>query len=104
MFSLLFKKLKFLQSLISKPEAPSSPREDPLTGNLVKDLAAFRNQVGDSPDIVVREFNISHNISAAVIFIDGLVLDPLVNQHIMQPFDPIVSMMWSIREGICLTA
>jgi spore germination protein KA len=85
MFSLLFKKLKFLQSLISKPEAPSSPREDPLTGNLVKDLAAFRKQVGDSPDIVVREFNISHNISAAVIFIDGLVLDPLVNQHIMHP-------------------
>jgi spore germination protein KA len=86
MFRFLNKKLKFFQSLMgSEKEAQAPQKGDMITGHLAKDLDAFKKQAGNSPDIVIRKLTLKNNISVAVIFIDGLVFEPTVNEHILEP-------------------
>ena len=64
---------------------PGGP-EFSLSRNLASNLRRVRSILGDSPDIVVREFNIGVHppVRAALVFVDGLAGKPLVHENIMK--------------------
>lgn len=71
-----------LPSEISDPGGP----EISLSRSLASNLRQVRNILGDSPDIVVREFNICVHppLRAALVFVDGLAGKLWVHEHIMK--------------------
>ncbi|KKM11411.1 hypothetical protein SY88_08800 [Clostridiales bacterium PH28_bin88] len=57
-----------------------------LSRGLAANLRQVRSILGDSPDIVVREFDIGVHppVRAALVFVDGLAGKPSVHEHIMK--------------------
>src|SRR5690554_6910831 len=87
-FSFL-KKLNFLGKKSvpakNKPAAEKKPENDdsPI---LSERLALIKKRLGESNDVVIREFNSSNDkVKLALLFIDGLVDKKMVNDNILQP-------------------
>ncbi|MFC4769669.1 spore germination protein [Effusibacillus consociatus] len=59
----------------------------PLSGSLDQDLEKVRNVLGESDDVIIREFEISRprKQRAAIVYIDGLVDTKLVNEFLLKP-------------------
>ena len=69
----------------NKPAAEKKPENDdsPI---LSERLALIKKRLGESNDVVIREFNSSNdNVKLALLFIDGLVDKKMVNDNILQP-------------------
>lgn len=58
-----------------------------LSQDIKENLKFLRHMLGESPDVIIREFNFGANkqLSGALIFIDGLVNKDLVDMVILQP-------------------
>ena len=89
-----FKKLKFLQFLISqkhpKKEANNqaqSPKEQNLTGNLNKNIEILKERLGTSPDIIYHQFTMGTEgrPKAVLVMVDGLVETMMVHDEILKP-------------------
>jgi spore germination protein KA len=68
-----------------KPEATQYPKD--LATGLEDNLAKLRQLLGDSPDLVMRQFTIGSPSGkrAAIIFIDGLVDKNALNRDVLRP-------------------
>lgn len=89
-----FKKLKFLQFLISqkhpKKEANNqaqSPKEQNLTGNLNKNIEILKERLGTSSDIIYHQFTMGTEgrPKAVLVMVDGLVETMMVHDEILKP-------------------
>src|SRR5690348_10801078 len=59
--------------------------ENTLSYNLKENLQHIRQEVGNSPDVVIREFGIgSPQVQVAVVFIDNLIDKKLVDNFVMR--------------------
>lgn len=56
-----------------------------LSVDLSANLDMIRGRLGNSMDLVIREFNIGRTTRAALVCIDGLVDKEMVNKHILEP-------------------
>ncbi len=58
-----------------------------LGEDLKENIKAIREILGDSDDLVVREFVIGNNehLKAAIVFIDGLVDKAIIDENILEP-------------------
>lgn len=57
-----------------------------LTADLNKNIKLFRQVLGDSSDVIIRQFKLARGgTSAALIFLDGLVDKKQINHHILRP-------------------
>lgn len=57
-----------------------------LTADLNKNIKLFRQVLGDSSDVIIRQFKLARGgTSAALIFLDGLVDKKQINDHILRP-------------------
>lgn len=65
-----------------------------LSEQLDMNLSIIRERTGDSPDIIIRRLDqvVGCEIRAAVIFIDGLVKDQIINHSIMDSLTQVSSM------------
>ena len=61
-------------------------KADMLSSQLEQNLAALRNILGSSNDIIIREFSLGydHSIHGAIIFLDGLVDIVTINDNLMK--------------------
>lgn len=87
MFRFLFRKLRFIKTLLERPEEPSAEEISDLSPVLEETLNRITRELGASPDIVVRRFfaRLPASRKAAVVFVDGLADKTIVNQHILKP-------------------
>ncbi|KYD17382.1 spore germination protein [Saccharococcus caldoxylosilyticus] len=60
---------------------------EPIHSQLEMNIDIVRHTTGDSPDIVIRRFDVGHErtIRAAMIFVDGLVDEKNVCQFLLEP-------------------
>jgi len=71
--------------------AAGSPRPDgpprPLAENLEENLKALRDLFGSAPDLIVRRFRpgAAPDVEAALVYLDGMVHDNVLHQHILVP-------------------
>lgn len=56
----------------------------PLSSDLKENLEQIRQQLGHSPDVKIREFEIAGQIQAAAVFIDNLTDKKLVDDFVMR--------------------
>lgn len=84
MFRFLLRKLRLAQ--LRKTAAPP-PEGQTLRKNLEENIALFRAELGESPDIIIRRFtlNLKNGIKAALLFVDGLMDKQVVYECILQP-------------------
>ncbi|MFW0860837.1 MAG: spore germination protein [Dethiobacter sp.] len=89
-FSILKKLLKNKLAANSGGEKQADCRGDALKREdsplLEKRLDLIRKRLGESKDIVIREFSSSNNqVKLAILYVDGLVDRRLINDHIIRP-------------------
>lgn len=84
------RKLKFWASLRGKVEQtnhhdPVLPKE--LGGDLERNLESIQTLLGNSSDLIIREFNFGNQsqIRVALVFVDGLVNKTQINESIVRP-------------------
>lgn len=90
MFHLLLKKLRFWYLLAQNaPQNPTglSSAEQNLTADLKANLALISQVFGTSTDVVIRQFTIGtkKEIEAAIIYVDGMADNSLINESILRP-------------------
>lgn len=88
MLQSILRKLRFWNLLSQEPEKNSNePQDLLLSPDLEKSLAALRKILGNSMDVVIREFIIGAKTpkNAALIFYDGLINNKTLHESIMQP-------------------
>ncbi|NLW55129.1 MAG: spore germination protein [Firmicutes bacterium] len=68
-------------------EIPTPLADDSLQKNIEKNIALFRAELGESPDIVIRRFTLKlkKEIKAAIIFVEGLMDQQVVYDCILRP-------------------
>jgi spore germination protein KA len=82
---ILIRKKQSLPPQTDKEEAAQKPENDD-TPVLSERLALIKKRLGESNDVVIREFNTSRDrVKLALLFIDGLVDKKLINDNIIQP-------------------
>ena len=66
-------------------QAPPTPSF--LCGDLERDVEAFKELLGESPDIVIKEFNFGFEKKArgALLYVDGMTNKQLVDDGILRP-------------------
>jgi spore germination protein KA len=86
----LLRRLKFWASLRGKVEQtgdhdPVLPKE--FGGDLDRNLEAIRTLLGNSTDLIIREFNFGSQsqFQVALVFVDGLVNKNQINESIVRP-------------------
>lgn len=89
MLSFFFRKLHFL-NLLKENNGEENIEEDAmqkLTDNFEESVNTFKQLLGNSDDIVIHEFDIGRKYinKAAIIYIDGLVDNHLINNNIIKP-------------------
>ncbi|MBS4007093.1 MAG: spore germination protein [Clostridium sp.] len=89
-FSILKKLLKNISGSDSGGEKQAVCRGDAIKKEdsplLERRLALIRERLGESKDIVIREFSSSNNqVKLAILYVDGLVDRRLINDHIIRP-------------------
>lgn len=88
MFHHLYKVLRYLQikNAVSEDTSPEAADKS-LSRNLADNLKTFRDVMGASNDVIIREFAIGlkKQIKAAVIFIEGLADKKTINQSMIKP-------------------
>lgn len=56
-----------------------------LSRNLTENLAVIRSFIGDSSDVVIREFQAGpENLPAALLYVEGLVDTKTINEHLLK--------------------
>lgn len=61
------------------------PAEERLSRSLTENLAVLRFFLGDSSDVVIREFRIGpDNLPGALLYVEGLVDTVAVNEHLLK--------------------
>ncbi|HHY40138.1 MAG TPA: spore germination protein, partial [Syntrophaceticus sp.] len=64
----------------------SSTKAQQLTADLNKNIKLFRQVLGESCDVIIRQFKIARGgTSAALIFLDGLVDKERIDDHVLHP-------------------
>ena len=89
-FSMLRKLLKYKLADNSSEEKQAGCRGDAIRQEdsplLEKRLDLIRKRLGESKDIVIREFSSNNNqVKLAILYVDGLVDRRLINDHIIRP-------------------
>jgi spore germination protein KA len=82
----LYNKIKW--ALRKKNNNPEAARfEDNLSGDLEQNLGWLGDVFSQSPDFIIRRFTIDmdKDLKAAVVFIDGLADQAIINDHILRP-------------------
>lgn len=90
MLGFLLKKLQFLKELAkskSQDNKLDEVSENKLSSSLNRNLNRISQKLGDSPDIVNRQFMIGHSPSrtAVILYIDGLADQKIINESILRP-------------------
>ncbi|WP_307891685.1 spore germination protein [Bacillus swezeyi] len=91
-----FFKNRYYQSLSGKhSEDRVSDEEDGLKANLKENVQKVKEMLGDSDDIIVREFRIGKDgdLKTAIIYTDGLIDESSVQNFILE------SLMFHIQKG-----
>ncbi|WP_438823758.1 spore germination protein [Bacillus sp. JJ1764] len=66
--------------------------KDEITGNLTADLNLIRKEIGHNADVKFREFQMgTTGIRTAIIFIEGLANEDVINNHILIDFMSVSS-------------
>ncbi len=94
MFQFIAKKVAFWiaksRTSDNRKQQDQQEQQDPKSGVSIKisdNIKRIREMMGDSSDVVVREFSIGpqQSIKAALIFIDGLADVRIINESIIEP-------------------
>lgn len=94
MFRYIFKKFRFwqFQNYCKKEETMEEQKPQPeilqnFSEDFQKNLDTFKGIVGNSSDITIRKFafGFKEKIPAALIFIDGMIDNNLLNENILKP-------------------
>lgn len=89
----MLRNLKYLLRTTVNNLAPNSAgktkngaqaRTQALSADLSTNLKLIREKLGNSPDLIIREFNVG-NTRAALVCLDGLVDKDIVDTHILHP-------------------
>ncbi len=89
MFSFLIKKATFWFAKKQEEDHPKEQggKDEMLSKKLEENIKKVKTIIGNSKDVVIREFIIESNpdISGAIIFVDGLVNAKIINDDIIKP-------------------
>lgn len=90
MIRYLLKKIRFWQMLnLNTNKEDNTPKmpQTKISHDLKKNLEIIRGILGTSSDIITRELVIGHTrrVKAAIVFIDGLTDNVIVNESIIKP-------------------
>jgi spore germination protein KA len=88
MFSYIKKVFKHLSAKKNEADQKTTPVEDiAFSESLKKNLELFKQRLGDSSDIVIKEFSFGCNnrLNGAVLLVDGLVNTDIVELNILKP-------------------
>jgi spore germination protein KA len=91
MFEYLYKKLSFakLKNMNFSIESANEDNKGPeLSCSLEENINSMKNILGQSKDIIYREFNFGplNEIHAALIFVQGMTENALINEMVMKTF------------------
>jgi len=78
------------KKIMAQNDPPAKASEESIDLSISKDvesnLKKFKALLGDSADIIFREFRLGLNgVSCAIIYVDGLTDRTLINDHILKP-------------------
>lgn len=84
MFTMLWRKFRRAQQRTTTP-GPRAGRD--LSPDLEANLAAFKRELGASPDLIIRRLTLGPKpgTTGALLFIDGLVDQQIVNRDVLSP-------------------
>lgn len=88
MLGFLLRKLRFWQlSLSQRDGSKGKPRGQTLSASLAANVAAIKDCLGSSPDVIIRQFLVGSDkgTKAVIVFIDGLADKALINESILRP-------------------
>jgi len=91
MFKFITRKLSYLMMKNEYKENNISeiiPSDSRLSSSLTENINTIKNILGQSSDIVFREFSfgLQNQMKAALVFIEGLSEQSLINETILKPF------------------
>jgi len=84
MFEMLWRKLRLAHQ---RKKTPVSRSRRDLSPNLEANLTAFQEELGASPDLIIRRLTLGPRpgSAGALIYIDGLIDKQVVNQDVLLP-------------------
>lgn len=93
MFDYLYKKMRYAMLQQTRKESTEDDSktqqnpEDSIASSLVENIRQLKQIMGDSSDIIFREFSFGqeHCMHAVLLFIDGLVDSSVINESIVEP-------------------
>lgn len=87
MFGFLLRKLRFAQLLAQRDGTKGKSGGQTLSADLEANVAAIRDRLGPSPDVIIRRFLVGSDrgTEAVIVFIDGLADKAIVNEGILRP-------------------
>jgi len=109
MLHFLLRKLNFWRLLHEESTLKNAPKEQVLRKNLKKNLSILKEILGESNDIIFREFVMGgkNKIPAAIIYLDGLVDKTTVNKSILEPLmydsrliDPEITSISGLQQNL----
>lgn len=88
MLRIIWKKIKYLMAIADTELAKGQEEGEVLPhADLEENLNLLRERLGKSPDIIVRRLNFDqqYQTKAALIFVEGLTDEKVINEHILRP-------------------
>ncbi|MCX7714333.1 MAG: spore germination protein [Clostridia bacterium] len=85
MFEFIKKRLKSMQNEKLQEKNTAKDKESKISKSLKENLGDIKSTVGNSSDVIMREFSFGHGVCAALIFIDGMTDKKVINESIIEP-------------------
>lgn len=88
MFKKIWRKAKYFMTMVGTEQAEGDGEEEArLSPVLGENLHSLRQRLGNSSDIVMRRIilNLERKIEAAVVYVEGLADEKIINDHILCP-------------------
>ncbi|GAE37486.1 spore germination protein [Halalkalibacter akibai JCM 9157] len=76
---------RLLKKLSEDKQRESDEYNYQVSKNIDTMIESINNIVGESDDVIQREFKIDAQLKASLFFVDGLVFDAAIEEHIIKP-------------------
>ncbi|WP_152656094.1 spore germination protein [Oceanobacillus sp. CFH 90083] len=82
---------KFLKKMNRKEQSQDLEKDDPksIDTSLTENLNIIKEKTGNSPDIIIRIISFGHDpkVRTAIIYADGLVDNPTINEYLVESME-----------------
>lgn len=68
-------------------EDPLEPKDSPILRDIKENLSRIKEEMGNSPDVIIREFKLNSLIRGALVYVDGLVDGKSISDFILESIE-----------------